>query len=527
MELALDQLPEALRGQVAALVEGYNQLAEENGNVVRERDQALQENQLLREIIRLHRIEKYGPRSEKLADGQLELLELEPGVSSEEIQAEVEKVEQPLTPAKKNADHPGREKLPAHLPRKVETVAVPPERCTCPKCHELMPVIGHDESEQLDVEPAKYFVRVIRREKRACRQCAAGVEAGPLAPRILPKSKLSDAFLIEVLVQKYARHTPVYRQAAALEQDMGFELSPQTIGHGVMAAGRLLEPVVRAMKPDLFAAGYIQADETRMPVQNRATPGKNHTAFLWEYSRPGGPVLFDFRMGREREGPKAFLNGYRGWLQTDGYGAYDDLGPGIQYAGCLAHARRKFFQARQLEPEAVAPQEILQIFGELYAVEAEARPLDPGARLALRQARSTVLMDQLHRQITELRVRVLPQSKLGQACAYSLNQWKRLRRFLEAGVLEIDNNWCENAMRPVALGRKNWLHLGNESSGPKVAAIISIFETCKRLGVPVRQYLLDVLPRLGDWPMKRVAELTPTAWFAANKARLHPPSIPA
>jgi len=517
MELVLNQLPEDLREQV--------------GHVVSERERLFRENQILREIIRLHRIEKYGPRSEKLIDGQLELLELEPGVSSEEIQAEAEaeKVEQPLTPKTKNADHPGRDKLPAHLPRKIETVPVPEERCACPRCHELMPIIGHDESEQLDVEPAKYFVRVIRREKRACRKCAVGVEAGPLAPRILPKSKLSDAFLIEVLVQKYARHTPIYRQAVALEQDMGFELSPQTIGNGVMAAGRLLEPVVLAMKPDLLAAGYIQADETTMPVQNRVRPGKNHTAFLWEYSRPGGPVLFDFRMGREREGPKAFLKGFRGWLQTDGYGAYKELGSGIEYVGCLAHARRKFFQAQLVESQAAAPKEILKIFGELYDVEAEARKLklDPQARLALRQERSVVLMEDLSKKVIEIKARVLPQSKLGQACAYTINQWKRLMRFLEAGVLEIDNNWCENAMRPVALGRKNWLHLGNESSGPKVAAILSIFETCKRLDIPVREYLLEVLPRLGDWPMKRVAELTPTAWFAAYKARIHPVTLPA
>ena len=522
MEELIDQLPEELRGQVAALAEHYT-------HVVSEHERLLRENQILREIIRLHRIEKYGPRSEKLNDGQLELLELEPGVSSEEVKAEVQKVDQPTELKPRAVKHPGREELPAHLPRKIETIPVPEARCTCPRCHELMPVIGHDESEQLDVEPAKYFVRVTRREKRACRKCAMGVEAGPLAPRILPKSKLSDAFLIEVLVQKYARHTPIYRQAVALEQDMGFELSPQTIGNGVMAAGRLLEPVVLAMKPDLFTAGYIQADETRMPVQNRVKPGKNHTAFLWEYSRPGGPVLFDFRMGREREGPKAFLKGFRGWLQTDGYGAYNELGAGIEYVGCLAHARRKFVQAQQVEPQSVAPKEILKIFGELYAVEAEARErqLDPAARLVLRQERSALLMDELSRKITEVRAKVLPQSKLGQACAYSLNQWRRLQRFLEAGVLEIDNNWCENAMRPVALGRKNWLHLGNETSGPKVAALISIFETCKRLDIPVREYLLEVLPRLGDWPMKRVAELTPIAWFAANKHRLHPATLPA
>ena len=182
-----------------------------------------------------------------------------------------------------------------------------------------------------------------------------------------------------------------------------------------------------------------------------------------------------------------------------------------------------------MEPQAAAPKEILKIFGELYDVEAEARKLklDPKARLALCQKRSVVLMEDLSKKVIEIKARVLPQSKLGQACTYTLNQWKRLLRFLESGVLEIDNNWCENAMRPVALGRKNWLHLGNESSGPKVAAIISIFEICTRLDISVREYLLGVLPRLGDWPMKQVAELTHVAWFATYKARLYPVTIPA
>lgn len=518
MDLALDKLPEDLRGPVAALLRSHDEIVEERGQLVAERQRLLSENQILRHLLRLERIGKFGPKSEKLEDLQLELLESEPSVAPEEVENEAEAPK--LPEAKKRSEHPGRERLPAHLPRKVETLEVPADRCSCPQCHEPMTVIGYDESEQLDAEPVKYFVRVTRRGKRTCRRCGSGVQAAELPQRILPKSKLSDAFLIEVLIQKYGRHCPLYRQCAALEQDLGLELSPQTLGNGVMAAGRLLEPVVAAMKPELFAQGYIQADETTTPVQTRSKPGKNHIAYFWEYSRPLGPVIFDFQMGRGREGPKAFLKGYRGWLQTDGYGVYDDLGPDIEYAGCLAHARRNFFQAHQLEPKAPGPLAVLKCFAALYGVEEEARSqaLGSEARLALRQEKSAPLMKALQATILELKSAVLPKSKLGQACGYAIRQWSRLVKFLEHGVLEADNNWCENAMRPLALGRKNWLHLGSESAGAKVAAIASIFQTCKRNQIPIRDYLMDVLPRLGEWPIKRIGELTPLAWKALRRS---------
>jgi hypothetical protein len=281
-----------------------------------------------------------------------------------------------------------------------------------------------------------------------------------------------------------------------------------------------LTPVVGAMRLELLAGGYLQADETTMPCQTGERTGRNHRAFMWEFSQPGKGVVFEFQMGRGRAGPKKFLQGFRGKLQCDGYGAYADLGEGITYVGCGAHLRRGFVDAAKVAPLDPRPAEIIGRFAALYAIEKEAREggLGPEQRQALRQVKSAPVMAALKARLVALRQAIAPGGKLAQACDYALGQWSRWEEYLRDGRLEIDNNWCEGAMRPLALGRKNWLHIGSAEAGPKIAAIASIVETCRRLDLNVRTYLLDILPKLGDWPINRVAELTPTAWKAAQAA---------
>jgi hypothetical protein len=250
----------------------------------------------------------------------------------------------------------------------------------------------------------------------------------------------------------------------------------------------------------LLAGGYVQADETTVPCQTPEKTGRNHRAYLWEYSVPGGVVVFDFRRGRGREGPKTFLQGFRGTLPCDGYGAYADLGEGIVYAGCLAHARREFVDALKVAPHDPRPAEVIARFGELYVVEKTSRQagLGPEARRGVRQTQSVPLMAALKERLLGLRQQIAPGGTLAKACDYALGQWSRLEEYLRDGRLEIDNNWCEGAIHPLALGRKNWLHIGSEQAGPKVAAIASIVETCRRLDLNLRKYLKDVLPRLGS-----------------------------
>jgi transposase len=405
------------------------------------------------------------------------------------------------------------------LPRKEIVVRCEPSQCRCGCCGAEKKIIGYEQSEELGVVPAQYYVRVIKREKRACPDHPEdGVATAPTPPKILPKAKASNELIIEMAVAKYRDHLPLYRQAMALESDAGVELDQQTCCGWMMSLGDLLRPVAAAQWEDLRDGGYIQADETPVPVRG---PEGYRQGWMWEYGRPGGPVIFEFSTSRGRDGPKRLLKNFDGLLQHDDYAGYNGVGGhGVVHLGCWAHSRRRFFEAHQLDKDNAALLGVLETIKGLYAVEDDAREknLDSDARSALRKHRSAPILERLKAEITTLRTSVLPASKAAEACNYALGNWGLLTRYVEHGLAEIDNNWAENAIRPLALGRKNWLHIGSEQAGPKVAAIVSIFATCKRLKIDVRAYLLDVLVQLPTWPINRVAELTPIAWKAKRAA---------
>lgn len=477
--------------------------------------------QVLEERLRLQRIKKYGPGSEKLSDAQLELLEWEPGVSTAEVEAESKREAPPAPAKKKRRTHPGRQQLPAGLPRVEDVIACAPEQCTCPACGEPRKVIGYDQSEQLDVEPARYFVRVTKREKRACERCEqGGVAAAPLPARIIDKSLVSDRVVIDTVVSKYSDHLPLYRQSAMLERDAGVEISRATLDGWVMRVGELLRPLTRVMGRELVGGSYIQADETPVDVQLRDGLGRNHQAYLWQYGRPGGSVVFDFRLGRGRDGPKQFLGQFEGILQTDGYAAYERVGgPKMVHAGCWAHARRGFVDAVKLDPRDVAAAAVVARIDELFGIDARAREqgLDLAGRHALRREHSGPLLELIRKAVEAARAGALPSSALGKAANYTLALWKKLTHFPEYPELELSNNQAENSMRPVALGRKNWLHVGSAQAGPKVAAILTVVESCRRMKLPVRDYLAAVLPGLADTSIRKLPELTPAAWAVRNR----------
>jgi transposase len=297
--------------------------------------------QVLEEQLRQQRIAQYGPGSEKLSNLQLELLDEEPAVSRDEVQAESEREPGAPPPAtsgnKQRAPHPGRQTLPAHLPRVEKVVACAPSQCVCTCCGGQTTVIGYEISEVLDVKPAEYFVELTKREKRACKKCEEqGVVAAPLAARIIDKSLVSDRVIIDTLVRKYADHCPLYRQSSILKRDTDIEISRGTMCGWIMRVGELLIPVAGAMRRELLAGSYIQADETPVDVQTHDGRGTNHQAYLWQYGTPGGATVFDFRMSRGREGPAHFLDKFEGILQTDAYAAYDRGvgGVNIVHAGC-------------------------------------------------------------------------------------------------------------------------------------------------------------------------------------------------
>jgi len=475
--------------------------------------------QSLKEELRQYRVKLLGPRSETLNDLQLELLaDQEPGATLDEVEAETRRAPLASVPRRERRRHPGRQHLPDNLPRVEEVVCCAEQ--TCRQCGAETALIGYDESEQLDVEPARHFVRVTKREKRACRCCGkGGVTMPPLPPRIVEKGLASDRVVVETVVAKYSDHLPLYRQAAILEREAGLEIGRATLDGWVMRVGELLEPIVAAMRLDLLRGPYLQADETIVPVQMHDKRGADHQAYLWQYGKPGGETVFDFRMGRGREGPQKFLGQWEGILQTDGYQAYDGIGgPKLVHVGCWAHARRKFVDAVKVNRDDAAAVQMVMRMDALFLVDRHAREkqMTVEERLAARREHAEVWAEEIRQECAKLALTVLPKSALGRAVSYTLNMWPKLRRCFDYAEVELSNNLAENSMRPVALGRKNWLHVGSAKAGPKVAAILSVVESCRRLGVPLKEYLLDVLPGLDYRKLSEVARLTPANWLSTR-----------
>jgi transposase len=521
------QLRQTIAGQSLQIVRGQQALATFEMRV-----------QKLEEELRLERIKKYGLRSEKLSDLQLKLLDLEPAVSSDEVQGEIERGPLPdATESNKATDkqrrarqnHPGRNELPAHLERVDKIIPCAPEQCMCGKCGGDTKVIGYDVSEILDRKPIEFFVTRIMREKRACALCIEqGVATAPTPVRIAPKSIFSDETIVGFLIGKYADSVPLYRQRAILLRDLGIDVALSTINDSVLRVGELLIPIVDGMARGLLAGNYIQADETYVGVQTPDKKGENHTAYFWQYSAPMKGVVFDFKMTRSKEVPKAFFKDYGGILHTDGYVAYEkDIGADdMIHACCWSHARRKFIDALKVQTKAKATdpklERVVVLMDELFAIDREAREqkLSLDDRHALRQELAPAILTELHALLLAMRASgtILPKSIVGKAIFYTLTRWEKLTRFIEHPVIELSTNWAENSMRPIAIGRKNWLHLGSKEAGPKIAAIFSIVESCRKLDVPIRQYLAHVLPGLADRSIQSLDELTPTA-YAAKMAK--------
>jgi len=476
MNPASKSSPPVVLDPVAAAI--IAQLKQEMGQALAAKDQIIALSELkiqkLEEALRLERIKKYGIRSEKLSNLQLRLLDLEPGVSSDEVQGEIESGPLPeSTQSSKTTDkqrrsrqnHPGRNELPAHLERVDKIIPCAPEQCRCGKCGGDTKIIGYDVSEVLDRKPVEFFVMRIMREKRACARCIEqGVATAPTPVRIAPKSIFSDEAIISFLISKYADSVPLYRQRAILLRDLGIDVALSTINDAVLRVGELLIPIVDVMARDLLAGNYIQADETYVGVQTDEKKGKNHTGYFWRYSAPGKGVVFDFEMTRSKEVPKAFFKDYGGILHTDGYAAYEkDIGAdGLIHACCIAHSRRKIIDALKVHTKANAAdpglKRVVVLMDGLFAIEREAREqkLSIEDRHALRQERHAPdLLTELKALLLEMQQSgsILPKSAAGLAISYTLNRWEKLTEFIKHPVIELSTNWAENSMRPISIGR--------------------------------------------------------------------------
>lgn len=515
----LFSLPASLREEVEQVLQKATSRVE---RAEQRAERAEKEAKYLRELLRLERIKKYGPASEKLSDAQLELLGEEPGVQPQEVQLEAELPQPQKEAAGRSKVRRGEQSLPADLPREEVLIACTVAECECPSCHGQREVIGHETTERLHRIPARYVVQVFKREKRACRRCEeAGVATAARPAFIVSKGIATNETVVDVLLAKYELHLPLYRQEAQMAREGETLLSRSTLCDWMMQCGFLLQAVVREMHRDLLAGGYIQADETPIGVQSAEVRGRNHRGYLWQYGHPQGSVIFDYRDGRGRDGPAQMLKGFRGKLQSDGYSVYGQLKlDGTLHFACMAHVRRKFHEAAEVDPKDAVLAEILRDIAQLYAIEERARQeqLTAEQKTLLRQAESRPILERLKEVIFTRRRQVLPKSLAGRACEYALGQWPKLERYLDHGEVEIDNNPAERSIKPVAIGRKNWLHFGSKQAGPNIAAILSVIETCHRLKIPTREYLLDVLPQLANGTTTEVPSLTPKAWAAARQA---------
>lgn len=463
------------------------------------------ENALLRQ--KVDRLVKrvFGSTSERLSAGQLELLLALPATPPV--------VNEPPAPTRPRPRKVRLPRLPANLPV-VEEVLVPDLVQAAP---EQWRRIGQEVSEQLDYEPGRFLCRRLVRPKyvRKDDRDAAPIMA-PLPPRLQDRSLPAPGLLAHVLVSKYCDHLPLYRQERLFAARHGVNLPRQTLARWVELAADWLEPVYREIQAGVLAGGYVQLDETPIDYLD---PGGGRTGqgYFWVCAVPHGDVVFHWDTSRAAECLGHVLPAdFTGIAQCDGYAAYPAFARQhprpLTLAGCWAHVRRKFHDAQEQSPKLTGW--LLRQLQHLYRVEAELRELRAGPRLraAVRASRSRMIVERLHRTLLRVQARVLPQSLLGQAISYTLGQWPTLTVYLEDGRVEIDNNLVENALRPTALGKKNWLFVGADTAGDRSAILYTVIESCRRRGLDPYAYLRDVLTRLPTLTNRQVPEITPANW---------------
>ena len=420
---------------------------------------------------------------------------------------------QPVEPAaaKPGSGNHGRKPLPASLPRRRIVHDVPLEDRACPECGLDRRKIGEETREQLEYVPASLLILEHVRPKYACRCCEAHVVIAPRLPEPIEKGLPGTGLLAHVAVSKFADHLPLYRLEGIFRRN-GVELARSTMCDWMATVAELLEPIVGAMTRRVLASKVIGTDDTPVKVQDHKGKGVK-TGHLWAYigDRDNRFIVYDYTPTWGAEGPERFLKAYTsGYLQSDGYAGYNGLHRrGLVEVGCWAHARRKYHDCRTSDPE--RSHAAIAWIGRLYAVEREAREgtWDDARLMAARAERSRPALESFGAWLEGESKKVLPKSPIGEAIAYSRSNWVALTRYLEAPYLSIDNNATENAIRPIALGKKNWLHLGSDRGGKTAATLLSLVQSCKLLGNEPFAYLRDVLDRVSTHPASRIEDLLP------------------
>jgi len=532
------QNPALLQARLAALTSmletqnsAVEQLRVEREAFRAERDTANAEVEKLQLIIKELMRSRYGARSEKLDPDQLQLALEEVAQSLGAAQAAVD----PEAPADRKAAGErkpplrNRGALPAHLPRVEVVIDVEDKRC--PYCGGAMHVIGEDVAEMLDVVPALYQVKVIRRPRYGCRGCESAVVQAPAPERPLTGGMATEALLAQVLVAKYSDHLPLYRQAQIFARH-GIDLDRSTLANWVGRACWWLRPLAELLQGSILSSPKIFADDTPVPVLDPGR-GRTKTGRLWSYARDDRPwqgplppaVAYVYSENRQGAHPQSHLAAFAGVLQVDGYAGFNALaGEGkerkegvVQFAFCWAHARRKFFDFHHATGSPIAA-EALRRIAELYQIEARIRGRLPDQRARTRQAESRPLVEAMKTWLEGELARVSAKSALADAIRYALRHWKGLGLFLEDGRVEIDSNTVERTIRPIKLGAKNHLFAGSDGGAESWAILASLIQTAKLNGVELFAYLRDVLERIvsGQTKANELSSLLPWAWEASQ-----------
>ncbi len=480
------------------------------------KEQALQIEQLKARLAKLLR-QRFGASSEKMK-GAIDQLELIIGDLETDLAEAMPSAPEPTPepPAIELENQPRRRKpkrkpLPENLPR---DVVEHPAACTCPKCGGALRRLGEDVTEILEYVPGSFRVTRHVRPKMSCR-CCESITQAPAPSLPINRGVAGPGLLAHVLVGKFCDHLPLHRQAEIFARN-GIDLDRSTLADWVGQCARLLRPLVEAVGVHVMAAARVHADDTTVPVLSPGN-GKTSTGRLWCYVRDDHPfggkapkaVLYCYSPDRKGEHPKAHLAGFKGILQADGYAGYAGLyQQGVTEAACMAHVRRKFFD---IHAETKSPQsnEALQRIAALYAVEALIRGESAEIRLKVRTERSEPLFTDLRKWLDTTLSRVSGRSEMAKAIRYALTRWDALTLVLRDGSACIDNNAAERSMRPMTLGRKNWLFAGSDSGGERAAAVYTLTETAKLNGLDPEHYLRIVLERIADHPVKRVHEFLP------------------
>jgi transposase len=398
---------------------------------------------------------------------------------------------------------PSRSPLPAHLERRDIILE--------PGMAEGLKKIGEEVTEELEYEPGKLFVNRYVRPKYVNAD-NTGILVGSMPDRPLPKAIAGPGLLAQIVIDKYVDHLPLHRQQERFKRD-GVNIPYSTITDWITNTCKLITPLYDALKKQVLASDYLHADETPIKVLDKDKKGETHRGYYWVYHNSlSDLVLFDYQQGRGREGPEKMLKDFTGHLQTDGYAVYDlfEEKKDVTMLHCMAHARRKFYEAQGNDRNRA--QYCLQQIQLLYEIERKAKDLSADERQQLRNQEAVPILQSLGCWMKQAYTEVLPKSVIGKALGYSIERWGALSLYTTNGKLNIDNNPVENAIRPVAIGRKNYLFAGSHEAAQRSAMLYSLLGTCKLHRVNPFDWLKDVLCRIGKHPINRVGDLLPNHW---------------